>query len=67
MTESIAASTDRERLNTIIAHSHDAIAVAVFAVPQDLTTDARPMVWAVDGAGNVYRINPAPGNLRTNL
>jgi glucosamine-6-phosphate deaminase len=29
MTESIAASTDRERLNTIIAHSHDAIAVAV--------------------------------------
>jgi murein DD-endopeptidase MepM/ murein hydrolase activator NlpD len=32
------------------------IVVAVFAVPQDLTTDARPTVWAVDRAGNRQEI-----------
>jgi murein DD-endopeptidase MepM/ murein hydrolase activator NlpD len=32
------------------------IAVAVFAVPQDLTTDVRPIVRAVDAAGNRQEI-----------
>jgi murein DD-endopeptidase MepM/ murein hydrolase activator NlpD len=32
------------------------IAVAVFAVPQDLSTDARPIVRAIDAAGNRQEI-----------
>jgi murein DD-endopeptidase MepM/ murein hydrolase activator NlpD len=32
------------------------IAVAVFAVPQDLSTDARPVVRAIDAAGNRQEI-----------
>lgn len=28
------------------------VAIVLFAVPQDLTTEARPLLWARDGAGN---------------